>query len=100
MIRDKKFYDLVMEMVQEHEEKSQKYSGGNAGPMENWKEVLFLMRPWKGCMARMTEKWSRMKQIFGAPTLNLDAAREILKELAVYAVMTRELLDEDAEASS
>jgi len=89
-----------MEMVQEHEEKSQKYAGADSDPLNNWNEVLFLMRPWKGCMARMTEKWARMKQIFGAPILDIGEARTILKELAVYSIMVRELLDRDTEAVS
>jgi hypothetical protein len=89
-----------MEMITEHESKSQYYAGGDSDPMANWNEVLFLMRPWKGCMARMTEKWARLKQVFSRPELDVTEARTILKEMAVYAGMVRVLLDRDLESKS
>ena len=86
-------------MQETHDLKTQEYNTAD-DPLGNWREVVPLMRPWKGCYARLTEKYSRLKQIANAPTVDPRKMKEILTDLSVYCIMTRILFEEDAEAKS
>ena len=95
----RRFAEILAEMQTEHDQKSAEYSSAG-DPMGNWREVAHLMRPWKGCYARLTEKYARLRQITSRPTVNPNDLKEVLKELSVYCIMTRILFEEDVEAKS
>lgn len=95
-----KFKEILAEMQVEHDVKTQEYNGSNP-PLDNWREALEIgVRPWRGAMTRITEKYSRMKVLASSPMADPKKIRDVLKEIAVYCVIDMILLDEDYEAKS
>ena|SRR5437867_703332 len=92
-----KFREILAEMQVEHDIKDQEYNGSNP-PMDNWREAIKVgVRPWRGAMTRLTEKYARMTVLASSPKIDKRKLAEIMKEMAVYSVMVKILIEEEEE---
>ena len=80
------------ELKKLHESKDHDYAG--AEPLSNFKRCeQFGIPAWKGCLIRLSDKWSRIVTL--SSTENAVAGETIedtLSDMAVYAVITLALL--------
>jgi len=94
-----RFKQILAEMQEVHDAKSAEYSGED--PLGNWREAAEIgIHPFKGAAARLTEKYSRWKQLMRSLRDDPPAMREALRDMAVYCIITRILYEENQEAKS
>jgi len=94
-----RFAQLLMKIQELHDTRTDQYNPAG-DPLGNWKLVIPLMRPWKGCYSRVTEKFARLQQVVNRPIVDPHDMWEALRDLATYCIMTEILFEEDVEAKS
>lgn len=93
---DPRFYALLDEIARLHSAKNHDYAQGDS-PLSNFKISETLgVAAWKGCLIRMSDKWSRITRLAGGITPKNESLRDSLIDLAVYSLLTV-LLWEDAQ---
>jgi len=85
------------ELKELHIAKDADYAGGE--PLSNFRRSeQFGIPAWKGCLVRMSDKWSRLVSLVGKDGKHEVAGESIedtLKDLAVYSIITLALLRGD-----
>lgn len=93
---NKRVLEIFEELVELHVAKDSDY-GGNE-PLGNFKRCeVFGIPAWKGCLVRMSDKWSRLLSLVakdGDHAVAGEGLEDTLKDLAVYSVITLALMDE------
>ena len=84
-----RFYELIEEITDLHDRKNSNYSRDD-DPLSNFKEAQELgVEPWRGALIRMSDKWSRLKELSkGKPDEVGESMEDTLKDLAVYSLLT------------
>lgn len=90
-----RFFELTKEMEDIHERKNQNYAT-TENPLSNLKDVSELgIDPFLGCLVRMADKWSRLKQLAtGKPDVVGESIEDTLKDLANYCLLAIILWEE------
>lgn len=101
-----RFYQLIWEACELHEKKNHGYAT-TQNPLSNFYECEnFGVPPWQGCLVRMSDKWSRLKNLAKAEMepkvddLVMKAAQameplsETLIDLGVYSFIDMILFEE------
>jgi len=94
------FYDLILKMAEIHEIKNKGYGIGN--PLGNFAESeRFGISAWKGCMVRMSDKWSRLCNMAAKidnpeyqDAVKMESLEDTLIDLACYSLLCLILLKE------
>lgn len=83
-----RFYELLKEMEDIHDRKNANYSE-DGNPLSNFLQCeSFNVDAFKGCLVRMSDKWSRITQLAkGKPDLVGEAITDTLQDLSVYALI-------------
>jgi len=83
-----KFYTLLEEIADLHSRKNHDYAGGD--PLSNLRlSEQFGIPAWKGCLIRMSDKWSRLVQLANKDQalIKSESIRDTLLDLASYALL-------------
>ncbi len=84
---DPRFYALLEELAAMHSAKSHDYAKG-AEPLSNFhKSQAFGVEPWRGCLIRMSDKFSRLEQLSAGKVPQNESMRDSLIDLAAYALI-------------
>jgi hypothetical protein len=90
-IRDgKRYQKLLDEIIDLHINKNTGYSGDSKDPFFNFKQsVLFDITPFKGCLVRMSDKFSRIISLVKNPDNDKvgESILDTLLDLAVYSLI-------------
>lgn len=90
-IRDgERYQKLLDDIVDLHNRKNAGYSGDSGDPFFNFKQSLLLgITPFKGCLVRMTDKFSRIISLTSNPDNEKvgESIMDTLMDLAVYALI-------------
>jgi hypothetical protein len=90
---DPRFYSLLTEIAQLHSDKNHDYAS-RENPLANFEECRgFGVSPSLGVFVRMSDKWSRLKQLVGGKSPKNESVRDSLIDLAVYALINVILLE-------
>jgi len=87
---------LLEEIRQLHDRKNADYSKAE-DPLRNFRICeAFRIPAWKGCLVRMSDKWSRLVQLANkpAPVVKDEAIIDAMTDLAVYSLLCRILWEE------
>lgn len=95
------FYDLIVQMAHIHEIKNKGYGIGN--PLGNFMECeRFGVPAWKGCLVRMTDKYSRILNLVAKmdnpeyrDAIKMENLEDTLIDLANYSIICLILLKEN-----
>jgi hypothetical protein len=91
---DPRFYALIEEISQLHSDKNFDYAS-RQNPLANFEECRgFGVEPHVGVFVRMSDKWSRLKQLIGGKSPKNESVRDTLIDLAVYALINVILLED------
>lgn len=95
-MRNPKFMKLIEEIVQIHETKNADYAT-TQDPLSNFKMCeVFAVPAWKGCLVRLSDKWSRITQLATKPpAVKGETLRDTLIDLANYSLICILLLEEE-----
>lgn len=90
-----RFFELTKLMEDTHELKNQNYAN-DKDPLSNLRDSLELgIDPFLGCMIRMSDKWSRLKQLAsGKPDVVGESIADTLVDLASYSLIAAILWEE------
>jgi len=96
---DPDFYQIIWKACELHELKNRGYAG-KRNPLANFYECEdFGVKAWKGCLVRMSDKWSRMKTLVNEendPVLieakKMESLEDTIFDLGVYAFIELILL--------
>jgi len=96
---DPEFYRLIIEACELHEKKNRGYAG-KRNPLANFYECEdFGVKAWKGCLVRMSDKWSRMKTLVNEendPVLieakKMESLEDTIFDLGIYSFIELILL--------
>ena len=94
----KRFLSLLDEIRVLHENKNAGYSGNDLDPFKNFRQSeLFGVSPFKGCLIRMSDKFSRVASLSKNPDLDLvdEKIEDTLLDLSVYALIAICLYEEE-----
>lgn len=83
-------------MQQIHDAKNSDYAA-DGDPLSNLKRSSVLgVEPWRGCLVRMSDKWSRLEQLAGGkqPQVKDEALEDTLIDLANYCLLCIVLREE------
>jgi len=104
-MRNPKFKKLLDQLLDIHERKNADYAT-SADPLSNFRECeAFGIPAWKGCLVRMSDKWSRLKQLASLrePAVKEESILDTLMDLSCYSLicilLLREVFDEEKEAT-
>ena len=94
------FYELILQMCKIHEIKNKGYGIGN--PLGNFMECeRFNIPAWKGCLVRMTDKYSRICNLVAKmdnpeyqDAIKMENLEDTLIDLANYSLLCIILLRE------
>ena len=90
-----RFHDLLKEAGELHDRKAADY-GSKEDPFLNLKSGHeFGIRPWINSMSRANDKMVRIKQYAKSGKLENESVKDSLLDLAVYALISLVLLEED-----
>lgn len=94
-MRNPKFHKLIEEIKQLHDRKNNDYST-SADPLSNFRECeKFGLPAWKGCLVRMSDKWSRIVQLSSKEAaVKEESIIDTLKDLATYSLICILLFEE------
>lgn len=84
-----KYYELIEKMQAIHSAKNSDYAA-DADPLSNLKRAaVFGVEPWRGCLIRMSDKWSRLEQLAGGKQAQVkeESVEDTLLDLANYALL-------------
>ncbi len=95
------FYEIIIEMCKIHEVKNKGYGLGD--PLGNFKESeRFGVKPWKGCLVRLSDKVSRIYNLASKmddpeykDAIELESLEDTLIDLANYSILCLILLREE-----
>ena len=91
---DKTVLEIFEELIELHKAKDADY-GGDV-PLSNFRRCeQFGIPAWKGCLVRMSDKWSRLLSLVakdGKSSVTDENIEDTLKDLAVYSVIVLALL--------
>jgi len=94
----KDYIQLLEKMAELHKQKSAGYSGeDNPDPWANFRRSeLFGVPAWKGCLVRMSDKFSRLVNLVQNPDNNKcsEPIEDTLMDLSSYALICICLLEE------
>jgi hypothetical protein len=82
------FYKLIDELKEIHSRKNHDYAGKD--PLSNLKvSESFGIPAWKGCLIRMSDKWSRITQLAnkGESLVKDESIIDTLKDLSIYSLL-------------
>jgi hypothetical protein len=97
---DPRFYALIEEISQLHSDKNFDYAS-RQNPLANFEECRgFGVEPHVGVFVRMSDKWSRLKQLIGGKSPKNESVRDTLIDLAVYALINVILLEDEERAKA
>jgi len=96
---DPTFYEIIVKACKLHELKNRGYAG-KRNPLANFYECEdFGVPAWKGCIVRMSDKWSRMKTLIkerNDPTLiaakEMESLEDTIFDLGIYSFIELVLL--------
>ena len=92
--------ELFKELQDIHKLKDEMYAGEKS--LSNFRRCeAFGIPAWKGCLVRMSDKWSRLMSLVASDDpqhVNFESLDDTLRDLAVYSVITL-ALREEVEAS-
>jgi len=94
-----RFYELLREIGILHDLKNKDYSK-KGSPLSNFKECEdFGIDPWKGVMVRLSDKWSRAKQLTltNSPSVESESILDTFRDMAVYSLIALILYEEKKE---
>lgn len=95
---DPLFFDLIIKMAEIYEIKNKGY--GSRDPLSNFLESeRFGVPSWKGCMIRMSDKWSRLCNLVSKldnpeykDAIQMESIEDTLIDLANYSIICIVLL--------
>lgn len=94
----KKYLELLKQMEEIHKAKSAGYSGkANPDPWANFRKAELLGVPaWKGCLIRLSDKFSRMTSLVSDPSNDEcgENLKDTLIDLSAYALIAICLIQE------
>ena len=92
--RNPKFDALIKEIQALHESKNHDYAE-DEDPLSNLREASKVgCEPWRGVLVRLTDKWSRIRQLSRGKTPKHESLRDSLIDNAVYSLLAVILMDE------
>lgn len=93
------FYKMLDEIADLHSRKNSNYAE-NTNPLSNLRECgNFGIRPVDGVITRMTDKWSRLKELWkGKDDVVGESIKDTLMDLSIYSLLLIILLDEDKQS--
>jgi len=95
---DPRVLEIFKELMALHIAKDSDYAGGV--PLSNFRRSeQFGIPAWKGCLIRMSDKWSRIVSLVGKGenAVKGESLDDSLRDIAVYAIITIALLSEQNE---
>ena len=99
-MRNPAFGLLIDEIKALHESKNHDYTN-DSDPLSNLRECEAMGVPaFTGVLVRLTDKWSRIKQLANGKTPKHESLRDSLIDNAVYSLLAVLLLDEMSSAAS
>ncbi len=94
----KRYQELLKEILDLHIRKNAGYSGDSGDPWFNFRQsLLFNITPFKGCLVRMTDKFSRISSLVKNPDNDKvgEAITDTLMDMAVYSLIAICLYEEE-----
>jgi hypothetical protein len=92
-----RFFELLEEMKTLHASKGHDYSK-TEDPLSNLRSCeAFGIDAWKGVLIRMSDKWSRIRELTNGKTAKHESLRDSLFDLSAYALLCLILLEEKGE---
>jgi len=97
-MRNPKFHELLKEIAELHNKKNSDYAT-DEDPLSNLKLCTqFGIPAWKGCLVRMSDKWSRITQLSQKEASVIEESIiDTLKDLATYSLLCVILYEEENE---
>ena len=94
-MRNPKFHKLLKEIAELHDAKNNDYSTSEDA-LSNFRLCEnFGIPAWKGCLVRMSDKWSRITQLSKKEaSVKSETIVDTLKDLAVYSLICTILYEE------
>lgn len=95
-MRNPKFHKLLEEIAKLHDMKNSDYAT-TKDPFSNFRECVNIGIPaWKGCLVRISDKWSRIKQLANKPpAVKTENIIDTLKDMATYCLICVLLFEEE-----
>jgi hypothetical protein len=97
-----RFYELLQELADMHENKSHDYSSTGTGPFDNFMSSQdFNVSPILGVLIRAGDKWARIKSMIktGINMVREESLIDTLKDMASYCLIVVILIEEHNRAS-
>jgi len=98
-IKDQDRYQkLICEIESLFQYKNAGYAGNSNDPWYNFRQAMLLdVTPFKGCLVRMLDKWSRIASLVRNPNNEKvgESLIDTLKDNAVYSLIAICLLEEE-----
>lgn len=94
----KRFMELTDKMKDIHIRKNAGYAGDSPDAFKNFRESEdFEVSAFKGCMVRMSDKWSRIKSLSKNPKNDMvgESIKDTLIDLANYCIIAYCLYEEE-----
>lgn len=100
-----RFYELVWQACELHERKNRGYAT-TANPLSNFYECEGMgVPPWQGTLVRMSDKWSRIKNLAKAETMTaidsvmesaqrMESITDTLMDMSIYSLIDIILYEE------
>jgi len=95
-MRNPRFIKLLDELLEMHEKKNSDYAT-TEDPLSNFRCCeAFGVPAWKGCLVRMSDKWSRITQIVRSRkrAVKDETIKDTLMDLACYSLICILLLED------
>lgn len=92
-----RFSEILMELQALHDRKAQDY-GADEDPLANVRaSVEWGIPAWVGAMVRLNDKVKRLQALARRGTLANESAIDSLNDIAVYAIIARELFETESK---
>lgn len=90
-----RFYKILDEMADLHSRKNANYAE-DQNPLSNLRECAkFGIKPTDGVITRMSDKWSRLQQLWGGKEDKVgESIKDTLMDLAIYSILLMILIEE------
>lgn len=91
-----RFYKILEEMADLHSRKNSNYAQFHE-PLSNLRECQkFGIKPTDGVITRMSDKWSRLGQLWGGKEDKVgESIKDTLMDLAIYSILLMILIEEE-----
>ena len=95
-MRNPRFHELLKEIAELHDMKNSDYATSD-DPLSNFKEcVKFGVPAWKGCLVRISDKYSRITHLAQKPpAVKSESIVDTLKDMATYCLICVLLFEEE-----